>query len=414
MTLDRCQSERNSFEIKTKLGDARSGVLNVNGTKLETPNLLPVVNFYAGGRESSLYGGGIHRTLKEFMTGHEAVNGGDYDEFFDGVMTSIAALTDYGITRERFEDYISEPVKQRDVFDGFEGTLFVDSGGFKFLDRGGLDGSGFEVEIDQKSAYEIQCKLGADIVVNLDRPITPDDDYPTRVEKAQKTAENIDMFLKQSSGKSQLRYLTLHGHNYSMIDTFLNEVTEVVSRERLHTDFDGVALGGLVPLKDNKDKLITAVSDCRSVLDDWGFDDLPLHVLGISSSAIPLLAAVGADSFDSSSFMHSAINGKYCTSLVDSVQLDEADFSYCDCPVCSDHELVSRMRGNAEYKKDQLGAVTMHNLIIQKREVRAIRQAMREPGTDPLIEYIEGTVGRKKSMRQHAHRVVNESLGGYF
>jgi len=35
------------------------------------PNLLPVVNFYAGGTDASLYGGGIHRTIKEFMNGDE-------------------------------------------------------------------------------------------------------------------------------------------------------------------------------------------------------------------------------------------------------------------------------------------------------------------------------------------------------
>lgn len=402
------------FEVTHESGDARSGVLRINGTELETPNLLPVVNFYAGGTDSSLYGGGIHRTMKEFMTGSDAINGGDYSEYFDGVMTSVASLTDYGINRERYEDYISEPIKDRDVFEDFEGTLFIDSGGYKFLGDGELDGSDFEVEVDQGTIYEIQQRLGADITVNLDRPIAPDDDYDDRVEKARKTAENVAEYLDLFDNRTQTRYLTLHGYNYSMLDTFLQEVDDVIGRNRVRREFDGVALGSLVPLKDNKGKLITAVSDCRSVLNDWGFDDLPLHVLGISSSAIPLLAAVGADTFDSSSYLHSAINGKYCTSLLGSEPLDEVDLSQCDCPVCSDEELVSRMQGNAEYQKDKLGAVSMHNLIIQKREVKRIRETIRRPGTDAFIEYLEESLGREKSMQQHAHRVVNESLGGYF
>jgi len=187
------------FEVIDEAGDARSGVIRINGTELETPNLLPVVNFYAGGTDSSLYGGGIHRTIKEFINGDEAVNGGNYDRYFDGVMTSVASLTDYGISRDRYEDYIDAPVKERDVFD-FDGTLFVDSGGFKFLGDRKLDGSDFEVDVDQEAIFDIQRKLGGDLLVNLDRPISPDDSYEERVEKAQLTAENVAEFLDLTDG----------------------------------------------------------------------------------------------------------------------------------------------------------------------------------------------------------------------
>jgi tRNA-guanine family transglycosylase len=149
-------------------------------------------------------------------------------------------------------------------------------------------------------------------------------------------------------------------------------------------------------------------------MEDWGFGDLPLHVLGISSQAIPLLAALGVDSFDSSSYLHGAINGKYSQSMLESVSIDEADFSACDCPVCSSDLLVDRMRGNHEYQKDILGPVAMHNLIVQKRELAELRNRIQAPGTAPLIDYIENSIGREKSIRQYAHQVVNQSLGGYF
>lgn len=395
-------------------GDARRGTLDFGGHELETPNLFPVVNFYAGGTERSLYGGGIHRTMKEFMVGHEVVGGGDYSEYFDCAMTSVASLTDYNITRERYEDYVSAPIREREPFDGFDGALFIDSGGYKFLGGYELDGSNFEVEIDQAKVYEIQRKLGGDVLVNLDRPISPDDDYETRVEKARKTAEYAAEFLELSDGDEHTRFLTLHGYNYAMLDTFLQAVDERVPVRRVREAFDGVALGSLVPLKDDKGKLISAVQQCRSVLDDWGFTDLPLHVLGISSSAIPLLVAVGADTFDSSSYLHSAINGKYITSLVESEPVDTADFERCECPVCSNPDLVDQMNGNAEYKKDKLGPVAMHNLIVQKREVARLRECIEQPGTDGLVEYLETKFESEKATRQFAHRVVNQSLGGYF
>ncbi len=413
MGFQQKQHGNSGFEVAHEAGAARTGTLQVGDTGIKTPNLFPVVNFYAGGTSSSLYGGGIHRTMKEFMNGDEVINGGDYSEYFDGVMTSVASLTDYGITKERYEEYIDTPIKERDLFD-FDGVLFVDSGGFKFLGDKTLDGSDFEVDVDQRAIIDIQRKLGADLVLNLDRPIEPDDDYETRVRKAHMTAQNVDQFLELTDRQRQTRYLTLHGYNYSMLNTFLTEIEKVIGKNRVHREFDGVALGSLVPLKDNKDKLITAVSDCREVLDDWGFDELPLHVLGISSSAIPLLAAVGADTFDSSSYLHAAINGKYHTSLYNTEPLDDVDFSDCDCPVCSDHKLVNWMEGDAEYQKDKLGAVSMHNLIIQKKEISRVREAINKSGTGGLVEYFEQSLSRHKSMQRHAHRVVNDSLGGYF
>jgi tRNA-guanine family transglycosylase len=401
------------FEIQATAGDARRGTLSIGDSSLETPNLFPVLSFFGGGTKQSVFGGGIHRTVKEFMIGDEAVGGGDYTEYFDGAMMSVASLTDYGINKERFEDYTSAPIKQRTVFEPFDGTIFLDSGGFKFLNDGKLDGSDFELDIDQRAAFEIQRKLGGDIIVNLDQPIEPDDTYNKRVKKARQTAENAAEFLRLSADYEAARYLTVHGYNYSMVETFLDEMTNILGEEIVKNAFDGIALGSLVPKKDNKGELITAVKECREALDDYGFADLPFHVLGISSSSIPILVALGVDTFDSSSYLLSAINGKYYHSLVESVQLDDVDFSKCSCPVCSTPQLVDQMKGNTEYRKDELGPVAMHNLIIQKREIKTIREMIERDGAQGLIDYIESTVGQDKVMRQFAHQVVNEGLGGY-
>lgn len=413
--MQQAQSRHADFEVTATAGDARSGRLAVGDASLETPTLFPVLNFYAGGMERSVFGGGVHRTVKECIIGADRVGGRDYSEYFDGAMTSVSSLTDYNISRERYKSYLSTPIKERDIFGPFSGLLFVDSGGFKFLNSEELDGSDFEVEIDQKKIYEIQRKLGADIIVNLDHPIAPDDSHATRIEKAHKTAENIRTFVDISSDFHGARYLTLHGYNYSMMDAFLDEITDIVPLEVLQQSFDGVALGSLVPKKDNRDALITAVTDCRQIMRDWGFANRPLHVLGISSRSIPLLAALGVDSFDSMTYMYNAINGKYSRSLMETEPLDEVDFSTCDCPVCTNEKLAGWMRGeDIEYQKDKLGPVAMHNLIIHMREVREIRACIQTGETGPLIDYIESNVARNKRIRRYAHQVVNDALGGYF
>jgi tRNA-guanine family transglycosylase len=414
MQLKSHLSSHASFEVTATAGDARTGKLQIGDTTVETPMVFPVINFYGGGRASSLFGGSTHRTVKELMVGHEYVDNVDCGEYFNGAMMSVGSLTDYGISKSKLEDYLSEKIKEREEFDGFDGLLFCDSGGFKNLKQGGLDGSNFEMELTQEKVFDMQTRMGGDINVSLDYPIEPDDSYEERREKARKTAENAIEFVRLSGSYPGARYLPVHGYNYSMIDTFLDELENVFGNLSINEIFDGIALGSLVPKKDNKEILIEAVSGCKQAMEERGFGDLPLHVLGISKASIPLLVGLGVDSFDSSSYIQAAINGKYSTTLTETVRVEEADFSQCDCPVCNSEELRDRMRGNAEYRKDQMGPAAVHNQVVQAREIERIRNAIQSDGTDAMIDYIESTVGRNPRMRSYAHRIVNESLGGYF
>lgn len=410
-------SEHNvSFAVEATAGDARTGTLSVGSRTMDTPNLFPVINFYGGGRKESLFGGSTHRTVKELINGDSRVAGVDCSHLFPGAMLSVGSLTDYGIPRSTLDEYLAEPVSERPEFHGFDGMLFTDSGGFKNLQQGGLDGSDFEIELDQQKVFEIQMALGGDVLVNLDVPIEPDDTDAERRRKARETAENAIEFLRlaNSSNFQGAKYLTVHGYYYSMIDSFFEELKDVFGTIRIRDHFDGIALGSLVPKKDDRETLIDAVTGCREVMAKYDLDDLPLHVLGISSSAMPLLAAIGADTFDSSSYIHSAINGKYSTNLTETIPVDEAEFTQCNCPVCSSPELRRRMNGDTEFRKDQMGPVAVHNMYIQQIELQRIRECIRRDGTQPLIKYIENTVGRIDKTRQFAHQVVNQSLGGYF
>jgi 7-cyano-7-deazaguanine tRNA-ribosyltransferase len=413
MSQSNQRAERASFDVQSTAGDARLGRLSAGTAEIETPNLFPVVNFYGGGRASSMFGGSIHRTVKELMVGADRVDNVDCSEYFDATMMTISSMTQYGISSNYLRDYLSEPIKARDTFEGFDGMVFIDSGGFHILKKGKLDGSDFEIEMDQDEIYDMQRKMGGDILVNLDRPISPDDNHEERVRKAKKTGGDASRFVELSSDYVGSRYLTVHGYNYSMIKTFMRHLRDELGGQEVPEVFDGIALGGLVPKKDDRDALIEAVIGCKEVMREEDMGELPLHVFGISKGAIPLLAALGVDTFDSSSYIRGGINGKYATSLTRTVHKDEADYDECDCPVCSSDELVSRMKGNTKYEKDVAGPVAMHNLIVQKRELETIRNKI-EQGQEALKEHIDDTIAREEATRRHAHRVVNESLGGYF
>jgi tRNA-guanine family transglycosylase len=405
-----------SFDIVAEAGEARRGRLRINDRTLETPHLFPVINFYGGGNEGALFGGGVHRTVKEFLTHDNEITGGEnYSDLFRGVMTSISSLADYGIREKKLEWYLDNEIREWDCFSDYDGMIFADSGGYKILQQGGLEGQDFEKDIDQDKALDIQLALGPDIVVNLDHPIHPDDEFEERIEKMEQTAANAARFAERRDEVDGACYLTVHGYYEAMLERSFDLIEDELS-EPIPEAFDGIALGSLVPRKDNVEILVEAVSDCKREMQQRGYEDLPLHVLGISGNAMPLLVAVGADTFDSASYLHQAINGKYCVNLFETVPIDEANFDSCECRVCNDDFHRARMRNEMEdlYQKDILGSVAAHNLAVQQRELRKFRQLIAEGDKERVAEYLEEAVKDQKGFRKFAYQLINERINPYF
>lgn len=405
-----------TFGVITEAGDARRGVLSINGRSLETPHLFPVINFYGGGNEGALFGGGVHRTVKEFLVNHPPVVGEtDYSDLFRGVMTSIASLSDYGIRRDKLEWYLDKEIREWDVFSDYEGVIFADSGGYKILKQGGLKGPDFEKEIDQDEALNMQLALGPDIVVNLDHPIHPDDDFEARLEKTAKTAANARDLAKRRNEIDGACFLTVHGYHEAMLERSFDAIETQLSSP-IPEVFDGIALGGLVPKKDNVPVLMEAVSDCKLEMEQRGFGHLPLHVFGISGSVMPLLVAIGADTFDSASYLHQAINGKYSVNLFDTVPLSEANFDACDCQVCTDDFHRARMRDEMDdlYQKDILGSLAVHNLAVQQAELNRLRQVISEGDAKAIAGYLERSVKDQRGFRKFAYKLIEENIQPYF
>jgi tRNA-guanine family transglycosylase len=406
-----------SFEIIAEAGEARCGQLQVNGRTLETPHLFPVVNFYGGGNEGALFGGGVHRTVKEFLAhDNEVTAGEDYTDLFRGVMTSIASLADYGIREEKLDWYLDNEIREWECFSDFDGMIFADSGGYKILTQGGaLEGKNFEKDIDQDKALDMQLALGPDIVVNLDHPIHPDDEFEDRLEKMEQTAANAARFAERRDEVDGACYLTVHGYYEAMLERCFDLIEDELSKP-IPEVFDGIALGSLVPRKDNVEVLVEAVSDCKKEMRQRGYENLPLHVLGISGNVMPLLVVLGADSFDSASYLHQAINGKYCVNLFETVPIDEANLEACNCRVCNDDFHQARMREEIDelYQKDILGSVAAHNLAIQQRELRQFRQVIAQGDQKQVADYLEEAVKDQKGFRKFVYQLINERMSPYF
>ena len=120
------------------------------------------------------------------------------------------------------------------------------------------------------------------------------------------------------------------------------------------------------------------IREARSVAGD----DVPIHVYGAGDPCeLPLMAALGADVFDSSSYVHFARHGSYMTpygALPDAARLLAGEYR-CACPTCR------RVAGPQEVF-DDVTLLAAHNLWTICETVARIRERLRRHELHAWIE----------------------------
>ena len=229
----------------------------------------------------------------------------------------------------------------------FDGIIFADSGGFDLQD-----------ETEPPSPEEIlktQKRIGADIYATLDVPVLPD---MNSSEKNRRVNKSVEFAKRMSDAKDDdaLLFATVHGDDPR---TIRNSIRHLERKG----EFDGFALGGMVPIRSNYSKVIDRVLAAREATDKH------LHVFGLGGILYqPLLMYLGVDSFDSSAFIRCGSHRRYFVpgfgdhTMSDFESLDQLP---CGCPVCSSHTL--------EEVKASRDLVTQHNLWALVLEVRRFR-----------------------------------------
>ncbi len=357
------------FTIDAVNGEARRGILKVDGKKLETPFLFPVMSFFCGGDWSSKFGGGIYRDIKEYLMKPE------FEKFFPGIMTSIAQINDFPVTKDKFENvYLSQTVSKRF---NYKGILFVDSGGFKLLTNGGIHGKDFDIE-NRRQVLEYQKKFGADIIASLDYPIYPGIKKAERKNRINFSIRNAIYLIKNKPRKT-LSYLAVHGHSKEELKFFLDKLLNGIDRNGISfRRIDGIALGSLVPLRKDREKIIEIIKSAKEVLKESGLDYLPMHVFGISGNLINKMIDLGVDTFDSSSYVYSAINGVYIkkNSSRENISSVKRD---CNCAICKDDFSWNKMKNNYKglLSRERTAPLAIHNYLIYSKKVEDAKKKIK-------------------------------------
>ena len=414
-----------SFHAKESDGGGRIGELNTPNRRIETPILIPVLDLLTGppGLERN---GGIWRHCKEGL-----IRWG----LADAIMVQAMHFVDFSLSKKSFREWFAGP----EGTDGFSGwvrkfadpgkgpVLFVDSGGFKLLYNSPPDLSRFSIKVSPQGIFKLQTQYSADIVASLDYPFPPGLSWDEQRVRTRLNIRNALTLMKEiietRDGQGPFPFLCVHGVDYESVRRSTLSLMKKMAGLGYDAHPFGLAIGSLVPIRNHDDLIFAIIRGVHDAIELSGksTSDIPIHVFGVSSSLIPLLPAVGVDSFDSSTYAQAAAVLRY----LDPDNFSRVDFTKietlrCNCDSClyllsgglDRAKEISTSKAFVEYefgdervsKARIIGAIAVHNWVVQKKEVERTVRAIRD---GKLSELITDLAGRSKKFL----RVVSAAVG---
>jgi len=239
--------------------------------------------------------------------------------------------------------------------------IFADSGGFRFQHE--------QVDTTPAETLETQYTIGADLLGTVDLPLSPDNRTAENQRRIERSAE-LALAATDAHSEEGLLFASVHGYTPADIRNNIRYL------ER-NGDFDGFALGSLVPIRGQYRRVTKLILAARRATDK------PLHVYGLGGFLYqPLLMYLGVDSFDSSAFIRSASHRRYYVPGLGGVRLknvDSLDHLPCACPVCRRRPL--------DAVRSSRDLLVQHNLWAIVTELRRFRY-IAESGED-LEAYLD-------------------------
>ncbi|UTF55580.1 tRNA-guanine transglycosylase [Natronosalvus rutilus] len=337
----------------------RQQTLDLPHGELQTPILFPVRNL---GKRSS----------------------DNTPQYIDSIPDLPTAMINARAIRNRdpMWDRLTNGVSLREEMNVPEHTIvYADSGGFDFTNE--------DLDTTPEETLATQRQLKADIIGTVDIPLSRQN---RSTENQRRIDQSINFALaasEQHNGEASL-FASVHGYDP---ETIRNSIRYLEKRG----NFDGYALGSLVPVRTDYTKVTKLVLAARTATDKH------LHVYGLGGLVYqPLLLYLGVDSFDSSAFIRSAGNRNYLIPGFGGEELwniDDLEYLPCSCPICGERTLE-------EIRADR-NALTQHNLWALTTELRRFRYVS-SSGRD-IEDYLDLRF-RGNEVTQRAYRTAKQQV----
>jgi tRNA-guanine family transglycosylase len=224
-----------------------------------------------------------------------------------------------------------------------------------FADSGGFDFESGDVDTTAEQTLGTQQAIGADIYGTVDVPLSPENRTAENQDRVERSTEYALEASDHHDGDALL-FASVHGYTPGTVANTLQYLEN-------KGEFDGYALGSMVPIRTDYEKVTRLILSARRATDKH------LHVYGLGGIVYqPLLLYLGVDSFDSTAFIRSAGNRNYLLPGFGGTELhriDELNHLPCSCPVCATREFD-------EIREDR-DLLTQHNLWALATELRRFR-----------------------------------------
>ncbi len=328
------------FSVSQGATHGRLGHLKLARAVVPTPILFPVVALMTG---PSPRGGGLWKYILQANDDHSLLRRNM------PVMSQVLHFLDFSSNnkgvldrwrqdgvRQRYKAEVKPPVD-------FAAPLFLDSGGYKLLwnDTIDLSNYGLSIKDDGPGAIlELQEDLGGDIVATLDYPLPPGLAASEAKERTRKSIENAIITARTLNENDDYRpflFIAAHGQGRAGMEHYIRTTLRHLQEEMVDTHPFGFAVGSLVPLRGSKKytSIIEILRGLCGAIPDNMRSRIPIHVFGITGNLVPILAYLGVDSFDSSTYVQEARSLGYIDpNTVRAVPALELDHLTRECRIC--------------------------------------------------------------------------------
>ncbi len=374
-----------AFTIEARDGEARSGWVTTRHGRFQTPAFMPV---------------GTHATVKAVDPAELRTCG-----------VEIVLCNAYHLALRPGVDLV-ERAGGLHSFMGWPGPILTDSGGYQLVSLGGVaaveekavtfvspyDGS--RLRVTPEDAIRMQARLGADVVMCLDQPVSWGSDERAAAAATERTHRWAERCREAHPGDGRLLFGIAQGG-------FVAAPRRASAREIAALEFDGNAIGGL-SVGEPAGLMLSLTEESLAEL-PW---DRPRYFMGLGTdSELLAMVALGVDMFDCVVPTRLARNGSALTpdgvlslrnaaARQDLRPIDEE----CPCPACStfSRAYLRHLFAAGEILAHRL--VSVHNLTHLSRLMEAARTAIRGRRFRVFREEVDG---RLHGLRELSRAPVN-------
>lgn len=250
--------------------------------------------------------------------------------------------------------------------------VMTDSGGYQVLEYG-------KINVGPKTIACFEMEIESDIAVPLDKPTGFGLEHAKAKEYVEDTLKNAKETLELVKSKDSITSNTINHERYHKVEPIWvgpiqgGEHSDLVKYSAKTLDkigYELMAIGSPVEVMERYEFSILSemiVSAKMSV------PNKPFHLFGAGHPlTIPLIVALGCDTFDSASYILYAKEDRYMHAN-GTIKLQDLSYFPCSCSVCSKFTTKELLQVDKNQRTIELG---MHNLHVIKAEVSAVKQAI--------------------------------------